>query len=321
MEKEVKTKLKSAKQISKEKLQELKDKNVEVSSSVSSTHSSYGQTLQSEEQIEDADVFVPDCQTDSEPSDLSQDVKLADKFSDMLLANLSVRDFGTIFETALNTILDNRNKAHEKAEKERIEKEQAAGVKYCTLEELSLQCTGFMEAIVKSYNLYANHKSSIDQQQRKIEEALKGQKNDLNGLATIIGRIENVQGVKAPKRPPFPSWACLTYLFWHWPMYGFSYLWLSKYFRRFCFLLSFLVMIMEFCFIVLLVGDNKTLHQDHNKYVIVRNWSYVLNDTAAVNRFNRVDLLFEDVKFNREQIDELDEFIRTKHEQNQERLK
>ena len=77
MEKEVKTKLKSAKQISKEKLQELKDKNVEVSSSVSSTHSSYGQTLQSEEQIEDADVFVPDCQTDSEPSDLSQDVQVA----------------------------------------------------------------------------------------------------------------------------------------------------------------------------------------------------------------------------------------------------
>ena len=80
-------------------------------------------------------------------------------------------------------------------------------------------------------------------------------------------------------------------------------------------------MIMEFWFIVLLVGDNKTLHQDHNKYVIVRNWSYVLNDTAAVNRFNRVDLLFEDVKFNREQIDELDEFIRTKHEQNQKRRK
>ena len=321
MEKEVKSKLKSAKQISKEKLQELKDKNVDVSFSVSSTHSGSGQTPQSEEQIEDADVFVPDCQTDSEPSDLSQDVQLADKFTDMLLANLSVRDFGTIFETVLNTILDNRNKAHEKAEKERIEKEQAAGVKYCTLEELSLQCTGFMEAIVKSYNLYANHKSSIDQQQRKIEEALKGQKNVLNGLATIIGKIENVQGVKAPKRPPFPSWACLTYLFWHWPMYGFSYLWLSKYFRRFCFLLSFFVMIMEFCFIVLLVGDNKTLHQDHNKYVIVRNWSYVLNDTAAVNRFNRVDLLFEDVKFNKEQIEELNEYISSKHEQNQKRRK
>ena len=58
MEKEVKTKLKSAKQISKEKLQELKDKNVDVSSSVSSTHSGSRQTPQSEEQIEDADVFV-----------------------------------------------------------------------------------------------------------------------------------------------------------------------------------------------------------------------------------------------------------------------
>ena len=46
-----------------------------------------------------------------------------------------------------------------------------------------------------------------------------------------------------------------------------------------------------------------------------------MKDTAAVNRFNKVDLLFEDVKFNREQIDELDEFIRTKHEKNQKRRK
>ncbi|EXY15691.1 hypothetical protein M116_2633 [Bacteroides fragilis str. 3719 A10] len=46
-----------------------------------------------------------------------------------------------------------------------------------------------------------------------------------------------------------------------------------------------------------------------------------MKDTAAVNRFEHVDLLFDDVKFNREQIDELDKFIRTKHEQNQKRRK
>ena len=80
-------------------------------------------------------------------------------------------------------------------------------------------------------------------------------------------------------------------------------------------------MVMEFCLIVVLSFDNKALHLDHAKYVTVRNWSYVMKDTAAVNRFNKVDLLFEDVKFNREQIDELDEFIRTKHEQNQKRCK
>lgn len=80
-------------------------------------------------------------------------------------------------------------------------------------------------------------------------------------------------------------------------------------------------MVMEFCLIVVLSFDNKALHLDHAKYVTVRNWSYVMKDTAAVNRFNKVDLLFKDVKFNREQIDELDEFIRTKHEQNQKRRK
>lgn len=73
--------------------------------------------------------------------------------------------------------------------------------------------------------------------------------------------------------------------------------------------------------IVLLASDNKNLAHDHAKYVTVRNWSYVMKDTAAINRFNRVDLLFEDVKFNREQIEELDEFIRTKHEKNQKRRK
>ena len=81
------------------------------------------------------------------------------------------------------------------------------------------------------------------------------------------------------------------------------------------------MMVMEFCLIVVLSVDNKALHLDHAKYVTVRNWSYVMKETAAVNRFNNVDLLFEDVKFNREQIDELDEFIRTKHEQNQKHRK
>lgn len=47
----------------------------------------------------------------------------------------------------------------------------------------------------------------------------------------------------------------------------------------------------------------------------------VMKDTAAVNRFNHVDLLFENVKFNREQIEDLNEFIRAKHEQTQNRRK
>ena len=51
------------------------------------------------------------------------------------------------------------------------------------------------------------------------------------------------------------------------------------------------------------------------KYNIVRNWSYVLEDSAAMNRFNKVDLLFEDVEFNREKIMDIGNMIQTKNEE------
>jgi len=70
-----------------------------------------------------------------------------------------------------------------------------------------------------------------------------------------------------------------------------------------------------------LAVDNKSLHLDRAKYVTVRNWSYVIGDTAAVNRFNRVDLLYDDVEFNKEQIEGLNEYIRSRHEQNLKRRK
>lgn len=84
-----------------------------------------------------------------------------------------------------------------------------------------------MNDILTSYNLYKKHESTIDKQQTKSKEIADTQNETAKRLETVIGRIENVQGVKAPKRPPFPSWACLAYLFWHWPMYGFAYLWQS----------------------------------------------------------------------------------------------
>lgn len=313
-----KPKLKPAKSIGK-RLQDAKEKMVDVSSYVDSTQSGALPLNEPSEQEEDADVIVPVCQPDSESTYVMQGAQVEEMFSDMLLGSLSVHEFCTFFETALNTMLDNRNIAQEKANREMIEKAKAQGEKAYTVEEVLSQCTMYMEAIVKSYNLYATHKSAIDKRQSEIGETQKGLKEVCNGLSTIIGRIENVQGVKAPRRPPFPSWACLAYLFWHWPMYAFARAWQSKYFRRFCFLIAFFVMVIEFCLIVLLASDNQSLHHDHAKYVAVRNWSYVMKDTGAVNRFNRVDLLFEDVKFNREQIDELNEFIRTKHEQNQKR--
>ncbi len=42
-----------------------------------------------------------------------------------------------------------------------------------------------------------------------------------------------------------------------------------------------------------------------------------MTPSSAVNRFDYVDLFFEDVKFNREKLDKLDEYIHTKHEMNQ----
>lgn len=309
-----KPKLRPARRVSKDKLKEEREND---SSFDPSTQDMTVPPAEPSEQGEDADVIVPACQTDVDSPDIPQDIQMSDEFTDVALGNLSVQDFCTFFETALNTILDNRNIAHEKAEKERIEKGKAEGTIYYTLEELSLKCTDYMEAIAKNYNLYANHKSSIDQHQKKIDETQKGLLETCKSLSTIIGRIEKVQGVKMPTRPPFPSWACLAFLFWHWPMYAFACAWQSKYFRRLCFLIVFFVMILQFCLIVLLACDNKTMHHERTKYVTVRNWSYIMKDTAALNRFNRVDLLFEDVKFNREQIIELNEFIRTKNEQNQ----
>lgn len=310
-----KTKLKPAKKyVSMDKSNEMKENAEETTPSVPSSNNQSGSVVTDVELNENDDIVVPDCQTDSKPVDKSQGVEVAKEFTDSQLGDMSVRDFCVLLETAMNTLLDNRNKAHEQAEKERNEKKKAAGITLYTLEEVSLKCMGFIEAIYKDYNLYLEHRNSIARQQDRVESTVEKQKQLSNSLGTIIGRIEKVQGVKAPRRPPFPSWACLAYLFWHWPMYGFSYLWLSKYFRRFCFLITFFVLILEFCLIVLLAGDNRTYNHERGKYNIVRNWSYVMEDTAAMNRFNKVDLLFENVEFNHEKIESLDSMIQSKHE-------
>lgn len=171
-----------------------------------------------------------------------------------------------------------------------------------------------MNDILTGYNLYKKHESAIDKQQTKSKEISDTQNETVKRLETVIGRIEDVQGVKAPKRPPFPSWACLAFLFWHWPMYGFAFLWQSKYFRRFCFLTAFFVMVLEFCIIVLLSYDNKDLHRDRAKYVTVRNWSLVEGDTATINKFDYVDFIYSDVKYRKDDIDALHETIRKKYD-------
>ena len=315
------SKLKPARTISREKIKDVEGKLENISSPGISSRNGFVQPTDPSDQREDPDVIVPVCQPDSEPPDESEDLEVPEQFTDKILGDITVQDFCFVFETVHNTILDNRAEAARKAREERIRQQEEAGIDIVTPENALVKCVNYMNGIKENYDLYREQKTAIAQEQAQTKETVKSLAETANRLETVIGRIEDVQGVKAPKRPPFPSWACLTYLFWHWPMYCFAYCWQSKYFRRFCFLITFLVIVVQFCMIVLLACDNKNLTHDHAKYVTVRNWSYVMKDTAAVNRFDRVDLLFEDVKFNREQIDELNEFIRSKHEKNQKRRK
>lgn len=310
-----KPKLKPARMITKEKVQEVKDKMADISSTVVSSQTVSAHPADSSEQVEDADVIVPVSQPDSESVDVTENPPIDGEFTDKMLKDIDVHDFCFILETMYNYTADHREEAKRKEREESRRKQEEAGIDVITPENALVKCTGFMNDILTGYNLYKKHESAIDKQQTKSKEIADTQNETVKRLETVIGRIEDVQGVKAPKRPPFPSWACLAYLFWHWPMYAFAYLWQSKYFRRFCFLIAFLVMVMELCLIVVLSIDNKALHLDHAKYVTVRNWSYVNEDASAMNRFDQVDLLFEDVKFNRERIDSLNNYIQSKHEQ------
>lgn len=315
-----KPKLKPAKNyVSKGKGEEAKEKTENATYSVhtsENTSEPVPTTVpEAEEQTEEDDVVVPECQPGSEPPNTLPSVVVADDLKETPISNVRVRDFLVFLETALNTFLDNRDEVKKQAEIERLQKKIDAGGEVLTLQQAFEKCYHYMKTICNSYDLYAQHKSSVNTQQQKIKDIVKDQLEVSTRLQNIIGRIEKVQGVKVPKRPPFPSFACLTYLFWHWPMYAFSYCWLSKYFRRFCFLVAFFVMILEFCLIVLLACDNRTYHNERMKYNIVRNWSYVLEDSAAMKRFDKVDLLFEDVEFNREKIMDIGNMIQTKNEE------
>lgn len=304
---------------SKGKGDEVKEKPEDVTSSVTPPPQVTDVVPEPEEQTEDDDVIVPECQTDSEPPNTSPSIVVADELKDTPLSNVRVMDFVVFLETALNTFLDNRRKAIEKEEEERRQKQIEDGVQFLTVEQAVGECHGFMKSVKESYDLYVNHKHTINQQQDKMDNAIAKQDDDIKKLGVIVGKIEKTQGIKIPKRPPFPSMACLTYLFWHWPMYAFAYCWLSKYFRRFCFLLAIFVMVLEFCVIVLLAGDNKTMHYAVSKYNTVRNWSLVDDDSSAMNRFNKVDLLFEDPEFNCDEIIELNDTIKSKYERWKER--
>ena len=271
---------------------------------------------QIEEEVDDQEAMAPARQPDSELPEVQTIEQVADKSADASAADGNDIGYWTRIETIIVTAITGYFTKKDEERDERVRKMKALGIDVITPDNALTKCTEFIGQIRDTYNLFKKQDSTAIQELANGLATAKIHNDTAKRLETVIGKIENVQGVKAPKRPPFPSWACLAYLLWHWPMYAFSWLWLSKYFRRFCFLITFLVIVVETCLIGLLASENSTMHLDRAKYYTVRNWSYVLQDTSAVNRFNRVDVLFEDTKFHREQINDLQEFIRTKHEQN-----
>lgn len=309
-----KPKLKPARMITKEKVQEVKDKMTDISSTVVSSQTVSAHPAESSEQVEDADVIVPVSQPDSESVDVTENPPIDGEFTDKMLKDIDVHDFCFILETMYNYTADHREEAKRKAREENIRKREASGEVVWTTENAVIKCSQYMNTISNDFNLYREQKNAVAKEQEQTLKTVTQQAETAKRLETVIGRIEDVQGVKAPKRPPFPSWACLAYLFWHWPMYGFAYLWQSKYFRRFCFLTAFFVMVLEFCIIVLLSYDNKDLHRDRAKYITVRNWSLVEGDTATINKFDYVDFIYSDAKYRKDDIDALHETIRKKYD-------
>ena len=292
----------------------MKDKMADISSTVVSSQTVSAHPAESSEQVEDADVIVPVSQPDSESVDVTENPPIDGEFTDKMLKDIDVHDFCFILETMYNYTADHREEAKRKAREENIRKREASGEVVWTTENAVIKCSQYMNTISNDFNLYREQKNAVAKEQEQTLKTVTQQAETAKRLETVIGRIEDVQGVKAPKRPPFPSWACLAYLFWHWPMYGFAFLWQSKYFRRFCFLIAFFVMVLEFCMIVLLSYDNKDLHHDRAKYVTVRNWSLVEGDTATINKFDYVDFIYSDVKYRKDDIDALQETIRKKYD-------
>lgn len=205
----------------------MKDKMADISSTVVSSQTVSAHPADSSEQVEDADVIVPVSQPDSESVDVTENPPIDGEFTDKMLKDIDVHDFCFILETMYNYTADHREEAKRKEREESRRKQEESGIDVITPENALVKCTGFMNDILTGYNLYKKHESAIDKQQTKSKEIADTQNETAKRLETVIGRIEDVQGVKAPKRPPFPSWACLAYMFWHWPMYGFAFLWQS----------------------------------------------------------------------------------------------
>lgn len=235
---------------------------------------------------EDMDIVIPVVQPSADLPEIPRAADMPEEMSGRSLGDIDSNDFQTYLEVSLNKVLDNRAKAEREAIEKKIREYEAEGKEFLTPENICLRAAGYIKVITEDYNLYREQKNAIAKEQAEVKATVAQQAQTASRLETVIGRIEDVQGVKAPRRPPFPSWACLTYLFWHWPMYGFARMWQSKYFRRFCFLIATFVIIIEFCFICLLGSENSTLKYNPKSMSPSATgrmlWTTLLPSTASI---------------------------------------
>lgn len=84
------TQLKPARMITKEKVQEVKDKMADISSTVVSSQTVSAHPAESSEQVEDADVIVPVSQPDSESVDVTENPPIDGEFTDKMLKDIDV---------------------------------------------------------------------------------------------------------------------------------------------------------------------------------------------------------------------------------------
>lgn len=174
----------------------MKDKMADISSTVVSSQTVSAHPAESSEQVEDADVIVPVSQPDSESDDVTENPPIDGEFTDKMLKDIDVHDFCFILETMYNYTADHREEAKRKEREESRRKQEEAGIDVITPENALVKCTGFMNDILTGYNLYKKHESAIDKQQTKSKEIADTQNETVKRLETVIGRIEDVQGVK-----------------------------------------------------------------------------------------------------------------------------
>ena len=219
-------------------------------------------------------------------------------------------------ESVINSVLTNRANARIERCAEEARQRKARGIKDMTVNDYLDKIIENYNKIADSYNAFKEGKGLVAQNVAATNKFCEDFNAKLGRLEVLVKSVERVMGVKAPIRPPFPSWACLAYLFWHWPVYAFARAWCSKFFRRFCYICTLLVVLIQTGFILFLAADNRVNRYAQAKYVAARNWAYVEHDSTSMHRFDYLDLLYAHPDWNKQDIENLNNSISKKHEEN-----